>query len=225
MAATASLLLIACQAQAGSQVEDAGSEAPVADKAQTVSVGYKLQQEFPLTIQVTSTSLKHTGYLQKDFTCEGPNLSPQLTFLSIPSETQSLAVVVDDIDAEEGIFAHWLMWGIPADVIDLEGGVSSSGNLPVGAVEGTNGFGTTGWKGPCPPPRVINNTHSNKQWASGVNTGIISHVYVVNVYALDADISAPAGATREEVLRQVEGHVLAGGSLSTKYLSSITIRK
>ena len=229
--AVAGLLLLSCQATPTAQVEDAEDRAPKAGEAQSVAVAYQLQQEFPLTIQVTSTSIKHTGYLQKDFTCEGGELSPQLTWTGVPAETQSIAVVVDDIDAEEGALAHWLVWGVPADVTNLGGGISGSDDLPVGAVEGTNGYGGTGWKGPCPPPRVINFTRVGNTRGpgaaitSGPNTGITSPVYQINVYALDVGISALADADREQVLRQIDGHVIAGGSVSTKYLSSIVIRK
>ncbi len=225
-AATAVFLLAACQAGAGSQVDDGEGEAPVESETEFFEPAYQLQQEFPLTIQVTSTSIKHTGYLQKDFTCEGGNLSPQLTWTGVPSETRSLAVVVDDINAEEGALAHWVLWSLPADTSELEGGASGSESLPSGAVEGTNGYGGSGWRGPCPPPRKIFRHRTGVQGTVGTdNTGILSPVYQMNVYALDTEISAPSGAEREEVLRQLEGHILAGGSVSTKYLSSIVIRE
>ena len=152
------LLLAGCSSASPASSESTDvSDEPQAPQAQSVDVAYQLQQEFPLTIQVTSTSIKHTGYLLKDFTCEGGNLSPQLTWTGVPPETKSIAVVVDDIDAEEGALAHWVLWGLPADKGELGGGASGSESLPVGAGEGTNGYGGTGWKGPCPPPRVITN--------------------------------------------------------------------
>ncbi len=225
-AATAVLLLAACQAGAGSQVDDGEGEAPVESETQFFEPAYQLQQEFPLTIQVTSTSIKHTGYLQKDFTCEGGNLSPQLTWTGVPSETRSLAVVIDDINAEEGALAHWVLWSLPADMVELDGGASGSESLPVSALEGTNGFGGAGWKGPCPPPRRIYRHRVGSQFSGNrENSGIVSPVYQMNVYALDTEISAPPGAERKEVLRQIDGHILAGGSVSAKYLSSIVIRE
>ena len=218
--ALAALLLVACQAKAASQVEEGEGDVPVAGEAQSVAVAYQLQQDFPLAIQVTSTSIKPTGYLLQDFTCEGGNLSPQLTWTDVPPETQSIAVVVDDIDAEEGALAQWLLWSLPADTTDLDGGVSGSESLPAGAVEGTNGYGGAGWKGPCPPPRRI-----YRHVTTSENTGIVSNVYRINVYALDTEISAAPGASREDVLPQIDGHVIAGGSLETRYLSSIVIRE
>ena len=145
--------------------------------------------------------------------------------------SKSIAVVVDDIDAEEGALAHWVLWGLPADIVELDSGASGSDSLPVGAVEGTHGYGGPGWRGPCPPPRVINasvvgpKTGPGGANVFGPNTGITSPVYKINVYALDTEISAAPGADREEVVREIDGHVTAGGSLSTKYLSSIVIRR
>ena len=150
----AALLLVAgCSSASPSSSEstDASDESS-APRAQSAATVFQLQQEFPLTIQVTSTSIKHTGYLQKDFTCEGGNLSPQLTWTGVPPETKSIAVVVDDIDAEEGAFAHWVLLSLPRDTVELDGGASGSESLPAGAVEGNNGYGGIGWKGPCPPP-------------------------------------------------------------------------
>ena len=214
------LILVACQSKAASEVGE--SEA----QPEFLKVAYQLQQQFPLAIQVTSTSIKHTGYLLKDFTCEGDNLSPQLTWTGVPSETQSIAVVVDDIDAEEGALAHWVLWSLPADTVELEGGASGSESLPAGAVEGTNGYGGSGWRGPCPPPRRIFRHRTGVQGTVGTdNTGVLSPVYQMNIYALDTKISAAPDANREDILRQIDGHIVAGGSVSTKYLSSIVIRE
>ncbi len=214
------LALVACQSKAASEVEVSEPQ------PEFLEVAYQLQQEFPLTIQVTSTSIKHTGYLQKDFTCEGGNLSPQLTWTGVPPETQGIAVVVDDINAEEGALAHWVLWSLPGNTNELDGGASGSEGLPDGAVEGTNGYGGSGWRGPCPPPRRIFRHRTGVQGTVGSdNTGVVSPVYQINVYALDIEISAPPSATRKDVLRQIDGHILAGGSVSTKYLSSIVIRE
>jgi hypothetical protein len=71
------------------------------------------------------------------------------------------------------------------------------GPLPAGAVEGENGFGKPGWGGPCPP--------------SG------NHRYVFTLYALDAPLSLPAGASKDQVQQALAGHVLAQGSLTGKY--------
>jgi phosphatidylethanolamine-binding protein (PEBP) family uncharacterized protein len=57
------------------------------------------------------------------------------------------------------------------------------------------------------------------------NTGTVSHRYVLSVYALDSEIALQSNATRDEVLRALDGHILAGGNLELKYLSSQIIRR
>ena len=91
-----------------------------------------------MTLEVSSSSLKETGFLLQDFTCEGADTSPHLSWTDVPSNTQSIAVVAEDVDADEGTFAHWLMWGILSDVQELAAGVSGSTDVPAGAVEGIN---------------------------------------------------------------------------------------
>ena len=112
-------LLVACQSSGASQVEDAGGQGqePLPGQIQSVEVAYQIQQQFPLTIQVTSTSIKHTGYLQKDFTCEGGNLSPQLTWTSVPPEfypffggTSPLQVLLTDFGQYTPNVAESVSW-------------------------------------------------------------------------------------------------------------------
>ena len=153
------------------------------------------------------------------------NASPYLGWEGAPEGTQSYAIVAEDVDAEEGEFAHWLIWGIPADLTELSAGASGSGGLPPGSVEGVNGFESTGWRGPCPPPRVIGSTSVS----AGVNrvtpsTGIRSHLYLISVYALDTQLELDSSAEMPDLLRAIDGHILAGGTLETKYISSVTIR-
>jgi Raf kinase inhibitor-like YbhB/YbcL family protein len=77
-------------------------------------------------------------------TCDGAGISPGLSWTGIPADAAELAIVVVDVDAED--FVHWVLTGIgPSEVSMLEG------TLPVGAIEGPNDDGGTGWTGPCPP--------------------------------------------------------------------------
>ena len=179
-----------------------------------------------MTLEVSSSSLKETGFLLQDFTCEGTDTSPHLSWTDVPSNTQSIAVVAEDVDADEGTFAHWLMWGILSDVQELAAGVSGSTDVPAGAVEGINGFVTVGWRGPCPPPRIIGSSSVSAGGRStSVNSGVISHLYVLNVYALDTEVSLDSAATRNDVLEAIDGHIVAGGTVETKYVSATTIRR
>ena len=220
-AAAITLLLSACTSSGGSETENEGA----AEQEEAVEA-YQLQQQVPMTLEVSSSALKETGFLLKDFTCEGPDMSPQLSWTEVPSNTVSIAIVAEDVDAEEGSFAHWLMWGVPSGVQELAAGVSGSPDLSAGAIEGINGFSTIGWRGPCPPPRVIGSSSVSMGGRStSVNTGVISNLYVINVYALDTEVSLDPGAARNDVLKAIEGHIIAGGAVETKYVSATVIRR
>jgi Raf kinase inhibitor-like YbhB/YbcL family protein len=110
----------------------------------------------------------------------------------VPDGTQSLALVLDDPDAPAGTFTHWTAWGIEA-----AGGLGE-GEAP--SVEGRNDFGTTGYRGPCPPP------------------GHGPHRYFFRLHALEAPLELRAGASVQEVERALEnGGVLAVAELIGTY--------
>jgi Raf kinase inhibitor-like YbhB/YbcL family protein len=125
-------------------------------------------------------------------TCEGEDLSPPLSWSDAPGATRSLALVVDDPDAPVGTFTHWLGWG-------LEPGAQGHGEGEAAPVEGRNDFGTSGYRGPCPPP-----DHGR-------------HRYFFRLYALDFDPGLTPGAGKRELERALEGHTLAVAELIGTY--------
>jgi Raf kinase inhibitor-like YbhB/YbcL family protein len=85
------------------------------------------------------------------FGCDGPNLSPALTWSGLPEGTESLILTLYDPDAPTGSgWWHWTVANIPADVTGLPAGVTAD-TLPKGAVQGRTDFGTPGFGGACPP--------------------------------------------------------------------------
>ena len=124
------------------------------------------------------------------YTCEGEDVSPPLEVLGIPEGAKSLAVIMDDPDAPVGTWVHWVVWNLPVENIE-EG--SSKG------VKGKNSWGRLGYGGPCPPP------------GNGV------HRYFFKVYALDAELGLGEGASKEELLKAMEGHILAKAELVGTY--------
>jgi Raf kinase inhibitor-like YbhB/YbcL family protein len=129
-------------------------------------------------------------------TCDGDNLSPQLTWSDVPEGTRSLALIVDDPDAPAGTFTHWLLYDIPTDA----NGVGENVRVGTIGIAGRNSFGRTGYGGPCPPP-----AHD-------------AHRYRFTLHALDVpSLALPANATREDVERKVETHVLATARVVGKY--------
>jgi Raf kinase inhibitor-like YbhB/YbcL family protein len=131
-----------------------------------------------------SSAFVHGEPIPRRHSCEGEDLSPPLAWSGTPEGTRSLALVVDDPDAPVGTFTHWLGWG-------LDPGAERLGEGEAAPVEGRNDFGTSGYRGPCPPP------------------GHGRHRYSFRLYALDSDLVLRAGADKRELERALEGHKLA----------------
>jgi len=132
--------------------------------------------------------------IPKRHTCDGGDVSPPLSWSGVPAGTRSFAVVVDDPDASG--FTHWLLFNIPASTASLGEGLRS-GALPAGALEGSNDFGSIGYRGPCPP------------------TG--THRYSHRLYALDVASVSPPPPSKERFEASVKTHVLAEAELIGTY--------
>lgn len=77
-------------------------------------------------------------------TCDGLDVAPALAWDAAPAGTAEIALSLSDLEAPD--FVHWVVAGLPADSTGI-----AEGELPLGAVEATNGLGTIGYSGPCPP--------------------------------------------------------------------------
>lgn len=148
----------------------------------------------PAPLDVTSAAFKNNEPIPSEYTCDGVETAPPLSWSKVPAGTKSIAILVDDPDAPKGTFTHWLVTGIPATTTTI------TGALPEGAVAGKNDKGATGYAGPCPP--------------SG------RHHYQFHVYALD--IKLPKAMTRNGFLSAVNGHILATGKLVGTYAKRAT---
>jgi len=133
------------------------------------------------------------------FTCDGENVSPELSIAELPADASSLALLVDDPDAPGGTFTHWLLWDVPASTEAIPEDVprgESVGGLN-GARQGTNDADVVGYSGPCPP------------------AGDGPHRYRFRLHALGEPLDLDAGADRaafDEALSAVarSGSVLRG---------------
>lgn len=150
-----------------------------------------------MTIRVTSSAFAEGGSIPSKYTCDGANVSPPLKWTSIPEGTRSIALIADDPDAPRGTWVHWVVYDLPASLRELPEGVPPDRTMANGGKQGTNDFGKIGYGGPCPP--------------SG------THRYFFKVYALDRALGLAPGATKAQLLKAMEGHVLAEGQLMGKY--------
>ncbi|MEL9940568.1 MAG: YbhB/YbcL family Raf kinase inhibitor-like protein [Ignisphaera sp.] len=141
------------------------------------------------SILVTSTSFSNGSVIPQKYTCDGENISPQLTISNIPQEAKSIVLIVYDPDAPSGVFYHWIVYGLNGANIDISEGESKSGSLR----QGLNSFGHVGYGGMCPP------------------RGDKPHRYIFLAMALDIDSDWGSGLMPEDVLSRVNGHVIAYG--------------
>lgn len=143
---------------------------------------------------LSSSAFQAGTAIPKRHSCDGGDVSPPLSWSGAPAGTRSFAVVVDDPDASG--FTHWLLLNLPASATSLGEGLKS-GALPAGAVEGSNDFGSIGYRGPCPP--------------SG------THRYSHRLYALDVASLSPPPPTKERFEASIKTHVLARAELVGTY--------
>ncbi len=143
------------------------------------------------SLTVTSRSFPSNGEIPVDYTCDGADRSPQLTWSAPPAGTKSFAVVVEDPDAPSGTFTHWIVYNIGADARALPEAVDPGAS---GAISGLNDFKRPGYGGPCPPQLEI-------------------HHYLFRVFALNAPFDPGPELGREALDAAMSGHVLAAGAL------------
>lgn len=144
-------------------------------------------------MEILSPAFLNNGKIPKKYTCDGEGVNPPLEIADVPENAASLALVVDDPDAPvAGGFVHWTLWNIsPETKIIPENGI------PEGAIQGLTSSNEKGFVGPCPP--------------SG------THRYFFKLYALDTRPDLPAESGRDEIEKEMEGHVLGRAELVGLY--------
>ncbi len=145
-----------------------------------------------MSIQITSSAFTEGGTIPRIYTCDDQNVSPPLAWTGVPTNTISLALVMDDPDASSGSWVHWVLYNLPPAQNSLEQGKSGGGT------QGKNDFGKISYGGPCPP--------------RGSN-----HHYYIKIYALDSRLDLKEGASKAQVETAMRGHILAQGQLMGRY--------
>jgi Raf kinase inhibitor-like YbhB/YbcL family protein len=135
-------------------------------------------------ISLTSNAFLDNESIPSSYTCDGQDISPQLSWNNVPPGTRSLMLIVEDHDAPG--FTHWRIFNIPPSIRELSEDVQKSQTLPGGIVQGTNGFGAIGYRGPCPP-------------------GGKAHRYFFILYALDTEPNLSWGTTKKDIAAHVIG--------------------
>ena len=153
--------------------------------------------EYHMNLTILSSAFKEGEFIPKKFTCDSENVSPPLSWSGIPSNSKSLALICDDPDAPRGTWVHWVLFNIPPKTEALAEGVAQRSTLKDGSRQGMNDSHLIGYDGPCPPGGV--------------------HRYYFKLYALDTDLALESGVTKAQLLKAMEGHVIAEGMLMGRY--------
>ena len=141
-------------------------------------------------IPLSSSAFQNMGDIPSQYTCEGKSINPPLTIGAVPADTKSLVLIIDDPDADKGVFDHWVVYNIPPAIKAI-----AENSKP--GTQGKNGKGESAYTGPCPP------------------TG--KHHYYIKVYAIDRMLDLKGGASKKDVQSAIDGHILGEGELVGMY--------
>jgi Raf kinase inhibitor-like YbhB/YbcL family protein len=159
--------------------------------------GRSWQENMPKQFTLNSHSFSDGDTIPKKYTCDAENVSPELHW-SDPPAAKAFALIVDDPDAPSGTWVHWVLVDVPGATHDLPEAAGKRAPLPSGAQQGKNDFGKSDYGGPCPPPGA-------------------PHRYFFKLYALDSKLSLKEGATKAEVEKAMQGHIVGQTQLMGRY--------
>lgn len=145
-------------------------------------------------MEIKSKAFKDKEAIPVKFTCEGPNISPPLRFVDVPSNAESLVLMVEDPQAEAKPWVHWLVYNIPADAEGFE-----EDSIAEGAIQGLCNGNTLGYEGPCPSEK---------------------HTYLFKLYALDIMLPDEPAPDRKKILKAMDGHIITQALLQGYYVKT-----
>ena len=133
----------------------------------------------------------------RKYTCDGEDISPKIEIKGL--NVKSIAIICDDPDAPMGTFNHWVIWNIKPTG-SIPEGIPKEDEIskPIKATQGRSDFGRVGYGGPCPPRGK-------------------PHRYFFKVYGLDTHLDLPAGSSKKELEKVMEGHILQYGETMATY--------
>lgn len=155
----------------------------------------------PMSMSLKSSDFAHQGEIPQQFTCQGDDSSPALSWSGVPANTKSLVLIVDDPDAPDPAnpkmtWVHWVLYNIPPTITELPRAIAAN-NLPGWTRQGINDWKRTGYGGPCPP--------------------IGKHRYFHKLYALDIELPDLNQPTKAQLEVAMKGHILEQAELIGTY--------
>jgi len=135
---------------------------------------------------ITSSAFTSGGEIPKKYGYKNDNVSPPIKIRGIPSDANSLALIMDDPDAMKAVgrvWVHWVIWNIDPTISEI-----SEGSLPSGSIEGKTDFGEIGYGGPAPPDK--------------------RHTYIFKLFALKTKLNLKKGSTKVQLEKAMNGKIL-----------------
>jgi Raf kinase inhibitor-like YbhB/YbcL family protein len=147
-------------------------------------------------MKLVSSVFEEGKSIPKLYSCQGRDINPPLEIADVPEKAVSLALIMDDPDVpksvrEDGMWVHWLFWNLDPKTTFIDEQAKLS------CLIGQNTGGENRYMGPCPPDR--------------------EHRYFFKLYALDCQLKLKRGATKDELLSAMEGHIIADCQLMGRY--------
>lgn len=146
-------------------------------------------------LKLESSAFSDGSEIPRKYGYKNGNASPPLTISGIPSECQSLALIMDDPDAKAAVgkvWVHWVVWNISPDVNNIQ-----ESSLPSNCLEGSTDFGEIGYGGPAPPDK--------------------KHTYIFKLYALDSKLEISSGSDKSQVENAMKDHIIDEALLTGTY--------
>jgi Raf kinase inhibitor-like YbhB/YbcL family protein len=145
--------------------------------------------------QLTSSAFEANATIPKKYTCDGGDINPDLVFKNVPAKAISLALIVSDPDAPEGVWTHWIIYNIPPNTSEIIENTNPG-------TEGLSDFGKYTYGGPCPSDDKL-------------------HHYIFSLYALNTILRINEGPSVAEVEKAMHGHIITKTELTGTYQKSV----
>jgi len=147
-----------------------------------------------MSFSLSSAAFTDGTRIPEQYTCDGKDISPPLSWNNAPEGTESFALICDDPDAPMGTWDHWVIFNIPADSKGLSEAIPTDDSLTDGSKHGLNTWKKTGYGGPCPPPGN-------------------PHRYFFKLYALDTMLPLTSDVNKRSLENTMQDHIIEEAEL------------
>lgn len=148
-------------------------------------------------LSISSPAFADGDNLPEKYSCNGEDISPPIVISDAPVGTQSFVLIMDDPDAPNGTWLHWVLYNVPANVTTISEQASTKPVWEDGTMQGRNDWSDAKYGGACPPDGT--------------------HRYFFKIYALDKVLDLKKKASLNKVRKAMKGHILAEAKMMAKY--------